>query len=52
MYFWMNENSEPVHVHVNEGNPDINSTKLWLTKAGGCIEQTTTAVFPRPNLTK
>lgn len=23
VYFWMNENHEPVHVHVNEGSPDV-----------------------------
>ena len=34
IYFWSNENYEPIHVHISKGNPTINSTKVWLTKAG------------------
>lgn len=37
VYFWANENDEPIHVHVSKGRPSKNSTKLWLTKSGGCI---------------
>lgn len=32
VYFWMNENNEPVHVHVSKANPTANATKLWITK--------------------
>ncbi len=41
VYFWVNENDplEPIHVHVAEGKPAKNGTKIWLTKAGGCILQ-------------
>lgn len=28
---------EPVHVHISKGKPSPNATKVWLTKAGGCI---------------
>ena len=28
---------EPVHVHISKGKPSPNSTKVWLTKSGGCI---------------
>ena len=52
VYFWMNENSEPVHVHVNEGSPNSNSTKLWLTKAGGCIEANNNSHIPESKLNK
>ena len=52
LYFWMNENSEPVHVHVNEGSPSMNSTKLWLTKAGGCIEANNNSHIPESKLNK
>ncbi|MEE3409906.1 MAG: DUF4160 domain-containing protein [Treponema sp.] len=52
VYFWMNENSEPIHVHVNKGSPDINSTKLWLTKAGGCIEANNNSRIPQTKLNK
>lgn len=37
VYFWPNENDEPVHVHVAKGVPRPNATKIWLTKSGGCV---------------
>ena len=37
IYFWSNENNEPIHVHISKGKLTQNSTKVWLTKAGGCI---------------
>lgn len=38
VYFWANENKpiEPVHVHVAEGKPVPNATKIWITKDGKC----------------
>lgn len=38
VYFWTNENDplEPVHVHVAEGRPMENATKIWITKSGKC----------------
>ncbi|MCD8363682.1 MAG: DUF4160 domain-containing protein [Lachnospiraceae bacterium] len=39
IYFWSNEDEplEPIHVHVSEGVPSENSTKIWLTKSGRCL---------------
>ena len=39
VYFWANENKplEPVHVHVAEGRPVENATKIWITQAGKCM---------------
>ena len=37
VFFWSNEEGEPIHVHVCKGRPSPNATKLWLTKTGGCI---------------
>lgn len=39
VYFWANEGKpgEPVHVHVSEGNPSENATKIWLTASGKCL---------------
>ena len=36
IYFWTNENKplEPVHVHVSEGKPVPDATKVWITSAG------------------
>ena len=38
VYFWANENKplEPVHVHVAEGMPHADATKIWITRAGKC----------------
>ena len=38
IYFWVNEGQpiEPVHVHISEGNPTENATKIWLTSDGKC----------------
>ena len=52
VYFWMNETGEPVHVHVNEGRPEVNSTKLWLTKSGGCIVANNNSRIPKQKLNK
>lgn len=37
IYFWSNENNEPIHVHVSKGKPSKHATKFWLTSDGGCI---------------
>ena len=39
VYFWSNENDplEPIHVHVSEGAPTANATKIRITKAGKCL---------------
>lgn len=37
VFFWSNENGEPIHVHVIKGKPSPNSTKIWITSTGGCI---------------
>ena len=38
VYFWANENDplEPIHVHVSQGAPSSNATKIWITRAGKC----------------
>ena len=30
IYFWSNENDEPIHVHIGEKRPTANATKVWL----------------------
>lgn len=36
VYFWIGEGEplEPVHVHIAEGTPTFNATKIWITKSG------------------
>lgn len=38
VYFWSNENDplEPVHVHIAQGAPQANATKVWITRSGRC----------------
>ena len=38
VYFWSNENKplEPIHVHISQGSPSENGTKVWIPKAGKC----------------
>ena len=33
IFFWSNENYEPIHVHVCKGKPSANATKIWITKS-------------------
>lgn len=39
VYFWANENKplEPIHVHISQGTPTANATKVWITKSGNCL---------------
>lgn len=39
IYFWLNEGKppEPIHVHVSEGIPAENTTKIWITQSGNCL---------------
>lgn len=34
VYFWSNEGVplEPIHVHICEGTPQADATKVWITK--------------------
>lgn len=39
VFFWTNEGKpiEPIHVHIAQGAPRENATKVWITKAGKCF---------------
>ena len=50
IYFWANENGEPIHVHISKGKPFPNSTKIWLTRRGGCILANNGSQIPRKEL--
>ena len=38
VYFWSNENDEPIHVHVCKGSPQKDATKVWITEDGPFLE--------------
>lgn len=50
IYFWSNENNEPVHVHVSKGKPFANATKIWITSQGGCILASNGSNIPKQTL--
>lgn len=50
VYFWSNEEGEPIHVHVSKGKPTPNATKIWLTKKGGCIVANNGSKIPKKEL--
>ena len=52
IYFWSNENNEPIHVHISKGQLTQNSTKVWLTKAGGCVLCNNKSRIPKNDLNK
>lgn len=49
-YFWANENNEPIHIHISKGKPTQNSTKIWLTKSGGCVLANNNSRIPSKDL--
>ena len=34
IYFWSNEEGEPIHFHATKGDPSKNDTKIWLLSNG------------------
>lgn len=50
VFFWSNENFEPIHVHIGKGKPSSNATKVWLTASGGCIVANNSSKIPRNEL--
>jgi len=50
IFFWSNENDEPIHIHIVTGNPSPNATKIWLTRNGGCIVAHNKSRIPKGDL--
>lgn len=53
VYFWMNEGypPEPIHVHVAEGDPAQNATKIWIRKDGKAFLANNNSRIPLNKLT-
>ncbi len=49
VYFWANEGEpiEPIHVHIAEGSPQANATKIWITSAGKCLLANNNSNIPK-----
>ena len=52
VYFWSNENDEPIHVHISKRIPSKNAAKIWLTRNGGCILESNPERIPRKDLSE
>ena len=54
VYFWSNESDplEPVHVHIAEGRPRPDATKIWITQSGHCILSNNQSQIPSNLLKK
>ena len=50
VYFWANEGNEPIHVHISKGHPYSGSTKVGLTRDGGCILASNGSKIPNKEL--
>ena len=52
VFFWSNEMDplEPIHVHVCQGAPRSNATKIWITRAGKCYLCNNNSHIPVPTL--
>lgn len=50
IFFWSNENGEPIHVHIAQGKPGVNATKVWLTRSGQCIVANNNSKIPQSDL--
>ena len=49
VFFWVNEGDpvEPIHVHVAQGRPAKDATKVWITKAGKCLIANNNSRIPK-----
>ena len=54
IYFWLDEGRplEPVHVHIAEGVPKANATKVWLTQSGKAMLSSRRSEIPAADLRK
>ena len=50
IFFWSNENNEPIHVHIGIAAPSANATKIWITSKGGCIVANNNSRIPQHDL--
>ena len=52
VYFWSDEGLplETVHVHVSEGRPIANATKIWITMTGKCLKCNNRSSIPERTL--
>lgn len=52
IYFWSNENGEPIHVHISRGSQSSNATKVWITQMGDAVLCHNKSKIPAAELNK
>ncbi len=52
IFFWANENNEPVHVHVAKGKQSANATKIWLPQESNPVVAHNKSRIPQKELTR
>ena len=52
IFFWSNENNEPVHVHVAKGKQSANATKIWLPADSNPVLVHNRSRIPQKDLTR
>lgn len=54
VYFWLDEGKplEPIHVHIAEGVPRANATKVWITQSGKALLASRQSDIPASELRK
>ena len=52
IYFWSNENNEPVHIHISKGMATANSTKMWILESGSVLLENNKSKIPSKDLKK
>lgn len=54
IYFWLDVGKplEPIHVHIAEGSPRANATKVWITQSGKSLLATKQSEIPAASLRK
>lgn len=52
IYFWSNENNEPIHVHICKGAPTANATKVWIPPNGNPVVANNDSHIPQKDLNR
>ena len=52
IFFWSNENDEPVHVHVAKGKQSANATKIWIPAESNPVVVHNKSRIPQKDLSR
>ena len=52
IFFWSNENNEPIHVYVAKGKQSANATKIWLPAESNPVVVHNKSRIPQKDLSR